>query len=44
MFGHMISGMGIAMCILMFVLGLAVIGGIVYFAIKLALRNTKKLS
>jgi len=42
MFG-MMSGMGIAMCILMFLLGLTAIGGIVYLAVKLALRNTQKL-
>ncbi|MDR4949290.1 hypothetical protein [Neobacillus cucumis] len=41
MFGHMVSGMGLAMCILMFLLGLAAIGGVVYLAVKLALRNNK---
>ena len=43
MMGQMMSGMGIGMCILMFLLGLAAIGGIVYFSVILALRNTKKM-
>jgi hypothetical protein len=43
--GIMMSGtMGMTMCILMFIIGLALIGGVVYFAVKLALRNTKKVN
>jgi hypothetical protein len=44
MFGQMMSGMGIGMCILMLFISLAAIGGIVYIAVKLGLRNTKKLN
>ena len=39
--GMMGGAMGIVMCILMWLLGLVVIGGVVYLAVKLALRNTK---
>lgn len=44
MMGHslMMGGsMGIAMCIFMGILSLALIGGIVYLAVKLALRDKK---
>jgi uncharacterized membrane protein len=40
-FGMMGGVMGNVMCILLWLLGLLVIGGVVYFAVKLALRNTK---
>ncbi|MED1472365.1 hypothetical protein [Bacillus salipaludis] len=38
-FGMMSGAMGITMCIFMWLIGLAVIGGVVYFAVKLALKN-----
>ncbi|WP_423799603.1 hypothetical protein [Neobacillus sp. SAB-20_R2A] len=40
-YGMMGGAMGMMMCILMWLIGLAVIGGVVYFAVKLALRNQK---
>ncbi|MCH6267814.1 hypothetical protein [Neobacillus citreus] len=40
-YGMMGGTMGVVMCILMWLIGLAVIGGVVYFAVKLALRNQK---
>jgi hypothetical protein len=40
-FGMMGGAMGISTCILMWILNLVIIGGVVYFAVKLALRNQK---